>query len=49
MDGIIPLAKKYNLGLVATNDAHYLKKRIVSSMRCCFVFRQVKTWMILIE
>lgn len=26
MDGIIPLAKKYNLGLVATNDAHYLKK-----------------------
>lgn len=39
---LIKLARKLDIPLVATNDAHYLKKKTHIIMRSYYVFKQVK-------
>ena len=40
--GLISLAQKYDLKLVATNDIHYIKKKITIFMMCFCVYKQAE-------
>lgn len=43
------LAKEYGLGLVATNDFHYTRKRMREVRRSNFVYQQETRWMIPVD